>query len=499
MKTSIFCLLYFCLSLGFDQVVSANGDDIIMSGFVAKSPYDTTEVPVMNPKKGRSPKLDENKRYTSDWNSLDSRPLPSWYDEAKIGIFIHWGVFSVPSYGSEWFWQNWQGYFNPNYIAFMKKNYRPGFSYPEFGPMFTAEFFDPVQWADLFKSSGAKYIVLTSKHHEGYTLWPSKYSWNWNAGDVGPKRDLVGDLALAIRSKTDLKFGLYHSLYEWFHPLYLQDKKNKFKTQDFVRTKTVPELYEIVNKYKPSVVWSDGDWEPTDKYWNSTDFISWLYNDSPVKDEVVVNDRWGSGVLCKHGDFYTCSDRFNPGTLQTHKWENCFTIDKHSWGYRRNAVLSDFFSTSELLKETVKTISCGGNMLLNVGPTHYGQIPPIYEERLRDMGRWLDVNGEAIYSSSPWTHQNDTVTPDVWYTMGKSGDGYISVNPVYANVLFWPEDNIVQLNSPIAGPVTHLSFLGYNGTVEWSTTPAGIEITFPPKGKTSNDWAWVIRMDNLVY
>ena len=102
------------------------------------------------------------------------------------------------------------------------------------------------------------------------------------------------------------------------------------------------------------------------------------------------------------------------GTLQPHKWENCFTIDKQSWGFRRNAKLSDFCTTSELIKEMVETISCGGNMLLNVGPTHYGEISPIYEERLRDMGHWMNINGEAIYSSTPWIHQNDTTTPGVW-------------------------------------------------------------------------------------
>jgi len=100
--------------------------------------------------------------------------------------------------------------------------------------------------------------------------------------------------------------------------------------------------------------------------------------------------------------------------LQPHKWENCFTIDRKSWGFRRNAVLSDYISTAELLKETVETVSCGGNMLLNIGPTHYGEISPIYEERLRDIGNWLKINGEAIYSTTPWTYQNDTITPNVW-------------------------------------------------------------------------------------
>ena len=112
-----------------------------------------------------------------------------------------------------------------------------------------------------------------------------------------------------------MHFGLYHSLYEWYNPLYLQDKANNFTTQDFVRLKTLPELYELVNTYRPEVIWSDGDWEVPEEvdYWNATHFLAWLYNDSPVKDYVVVNDRWGNAAWCKHGDFFNCEDRFNPG------------------------------------------------------------------------------------------------------------------------------------------------------------------------------------------
>lgn len=171
--------------------------------------------------------------YLPTWNSLDTRPLPAWYDDVKLGIFLHWGVFSVPSFGYEWFWWSWQGTKpKQEYVDFMKKNYPPGFTYPDFAPHFTAEFFDPTEWADLFNKSGAKYIVLTSKHHEGFTNWPSNVSWNWNSKDIGPKRDLVGasliqrkptdvsflfcsgDLATAVRG-AGLHFGLYHSLFEW--------------------------------------------------------------------------------------------------------------------------------------------------------------------------------------------------------------------------------------------------------------------------------------------
>lgn len=296
----------------------------------------------------------EGIRYEPNWQSLDSRPLPDWYDEAKIGIFIHWGVFSVPGFGSEWFWWNWQGLNDTRFTDFMKKNY-PGQTYAEFAPNFRAEFFNPDQWVEMFNKSGAKYVVLTSKHHEGYTLWPSQRSWNWNAMDVGPKQDLVGRLANATK-KAGLKFGVYHSLYEWFNPLYLEDKGRNWTRREFVTEKTMPELYDLVEKYRPEVIWSDGDWEVNETYWGSTDFLAWLYNDSPVKDTIVTNDRWGQGVTCRHGDFLTCSDRFNPGKLMVKKWENAMTLDKNSWGYVRPSRLEDYLSIRDLLLTLVQTI-----------------------------------------------------------------------------------------------------------------------------------------------
>ncbi|XP_050413353.2 alpha-L-fucosidase [Patella vulgata] len=437
-------------------------------------------------------------RYDPTWESIDSRPLPSWYDEAKLGIFIHWGVFSVPSisfppYGMvAWFWTYWKGDKLQAFDNYMKANYRPDFTYADFAEQFTAEFYDANEWADIFNSSGAEYIVFTSKHHEGFTNWPSNHSFNWNSMAVGPKRDIVGELANAIKTKTSLHFGLYHSLFEWFHPLYLQDKANNFTTQNFVNTKTLPELYEIVNAYKPEVIWSDGDWEASSDYWKSTDFIAWLYNESPVKDTVVTNDRWGSDATCHHGGFLTCSDRYQPGVLQKRKWENAMTIDSIAWGFRRNAEIKDFLTTHQLITTFVETVSCGGNMLMNVGPTKEGRINPIFEERLRDMGAWLNVNNEAIKGSRPWSHQNDTLTPDIWYTMKDSA--------VYAVVLDWPMGTTLSLAAPMPQTNTVVTMLGYPGPFQWKARPSsGLDITILPiaANKLPCKWAWVLKFTNL--
>ncbi|XP_076005863.1 tissue alpha-L-fucosidase-like [Genypterus blacodes] len=430
-------------------------------------------------------------RYSANWTSLDARPLPSWYDEAKLGIFIHWGVFSVPGFGSEWFWWHWQGQQppDPKSVSFMKANYPPGFTYPEFAPEFRAPFFDPEEWADMFNASGAKYVVLTAKHHEGFTNWQSPNSWNWNSVDNGPHRDLVGDLADAVR-KRSMHYGLYNSLYEWFHPLYLADKKNKFKTQEFVLHKLLPELYNMVVRYRPELIWSDGDWEAPDTYWNSTDFLAWLYNDSPVKDTVVTNDRWGAGCACKHGGYYNCEDKYTPGKLPQHKWEKCTSVDTLSWGYRRNMKMSELMDLPAIIQDLVRTVALGGNYLLNVGPTPDGTIPPLFEERLRGVGAWMQINGDAIYASKPWRVQMENSTVPVWYTAkGKT---------VYAILTMKQSKPTLHLMEPRTSPKTNVTLLGYPKSLSWTPlSPSAGLIVLLPELPYSSGHAWTLRLEGV--
>ncbi|XP_063961362.1 alpha-L-fucosidase-like [Lytechinus pictus] len=432
-------------------------------------------------------------RYQPNWDSIDSRPIPAWYDEAKFGIFMHWGVYSVPSFFSEWFWYRWKG--DKPYslvIDFMKKNYRPGFTYADFARDFTTEFFDPAQWADIIKASGAKYCVLTSKHHEGFTNWPSNSSWNWNSMDVGPKRDLVGELAAGIRNNTNVHFGLYYSLFEWFNPLFLKDKANGFTTTEYRDRVQSPDLYDLVNRYKPEVIWTDGSGTANSDYWKSTEFLAWLYNDSPVKDTVVVNDRWGDDCPCKHGGYYTCHDRYDPGVLQKHKFEDAMSVTKGGWGYAREKPLRSYLTAPELLVHLIRVVSCGGNLLLNIGPTHDGRIMPIFEERLRQIGSWLKVNGEGIYSSRPWRKQNDTVTPNVWYTTSPKNKA------VYAFLLEWPVNNLVYLRDPVVTSTTTVSMLGHDAPLKWTVGNhgRGMNVTLPLLNPATMpcDWAWTLKL-----
>jgi alpha-L-fucosidase len=435
--------------------------------------------------------------YTPDWKSLDSRPLPSWYDESKFGIFVSWGLYSVPGYGctggglsGEWYWWVLDGDKKACLVDWHQQYYGKNFKYEDFAPLWKASMFNPDEWAKLFSDSGAKYVVFISKHHDGFTNWRSPESWNWNSVDAGPGQDNVALVTNAVR-KAGLRMGLYHSLFEWFNPLYLADRASGGNTTVYVNTTLWPQLKDIVNTYKPDIVWSDGDWEMPDTYWKSKEFLAWLYNDSPVKDTVVSNDRWGAGDTCKHGGFWACLDRHNPGKLMPHKWENVLTIDSQSWGYRKNAGLEDMLTIEELLYQLVSTVSCGGNMLLNVGPTSEGFIIPVFTERLLQIGAWLKVNGDSIYATIPWRSQNDTAA-DVWYTSKGS--------TVYAILLSWPKNNNLVLTQPKPNQNTGVDFLGYGPLKFTNNSYGSLTIALPsvPISLLPNPYAWAFALTNVM-
>ena len=353
--------------------------------------------------------------YQPTWESIDQRPTPPWFSEAKFGIFIHWGTYSVPAYApvipgklayAEWYWNAMtRGKNDPKADpiqtgtwAFHQKTYGADFPYQDFAPQFRAELFDPDHWADVFARSGAKYVVLTSKHHEGFALWPSKEAsatWGrpWNAVEIGPKRDVLGDLTDAVRRKG-LRMGFYYSLYEWCNPLWLYDKPR------YVREHMFPQFKDLVTRYKPSCIFSDGEWELTSAQWHSPELLAWLFNESPVKDEVVIDDRWGSDTRHQHGGYWTTEYTAGMSGID-HPWEESRGMGV-SYGYNRAERLDDYHTGRELVIILVDTVSRGGNLLLDIGPKADGTIPVIMEERLTQIGDWLKINGEAIYGTKPW-------------------------------------------------------------------------------------------------
>jgi alpha-L-fucosidase len=354
--------------------------------------------------------------------------------------------------------------------------------------MFKAEAYEPEEWAKLFERAGAKYVVLTSKHHEGFALWPSKYSWNWNAMDVGPHRDLLGDLTKAVKGKH-LKMGYYYSLYEWYNPLY-----NKETINQYVDEHMIPQMKELVNTYQPDVFWTDGEWDHPSETWKSTQFLSWLYNESPVKSTVVVNDRWGKETRSKHGGIYTTEyDLVHEGnSLDTkfdHPWEECRGI-AGSFGYNRMEQLDDYSSSEELVHILINKVARGGNLLLNVGPTADGRIPVIMQQRLSDMGKWLNINGEAIYGTRKWEKApvvNASTT--VYYT--KKGKDLFLINTKYAA-------NDIEV-SVVQKPVK-VSMLGLDTPIVSSYKNGKLVIKIPninPANMPCN-YAWVFKIESAL-
>ena len=456
--------------------------------------------------------------YEATWESLDTRPLPGWYDEAKFGIFIHWGVYSVPAFHDGWFWFNWQRQKFPEFVDFIQRTEKPSFAYPEYAQRFDAMFYEPKDWASIFAKSGAQYVVLTSKHHEGFCNWDSRdipSTWNWNAMDVGPRRDLVGDLAKAVKNASSphtgkpLRFGLYHSMFEWFNPMYLADAAANYTTHTFVDTKTIPELYDLVKKYEPEIIWSDGAWQEPSSYWKAPEFLAWLATNSTVAETAIWNDRWGKDVECKHGSFWNCKDKFRPDGLVEHKWENCFTIDSADWGLSRVSKYEQYETVKSLIDLLIETVAYGGNLLLNVGPAADGTIYPIFVDRLTGIGEWLSVNGEAIYGSKPWrVCQNETAV-HVFYTTKDE--------ILYAHFREWPDDDVITLDYPIATDETKVRMLGLSSdtSLEWKRMGAdadisgrvndasivsGIQVQLPPLTPATIpcQHAWVLAFTNIA-
>ena len=456
--------------------------------------------------------------YEPTWESLDKRPVPMWYKQGKFGIFIHWGVYSVPAWCTKGNYAEWYQYGLQNSDTarqqYHKRNYGNS-TYYQLADRFKADLYNPTEWAELFEKSGATYIVLTSKHHDGYTLWPSAeanktWGFPWNAQDVGPQRDLLGELFTAVK-KTSVHAGMYYSLYEWFNPLWLKDKPQ------YVEKHMMPQMKELIAKYQPDVFWTDGDWDATAETWKSKEFLSWLYNESPVKSRVVTIDRWGSGVRFNHGGVY--SPEYQPNLdFEDHYWEESRGLG-YSYGYNREEDAWDYASTQALVLHLVDKVSRGGNFLLDIGPDEHGKIPPIMQERLLQMGEWLKINGEAIYNSSRWKYpcqwsegQRDyvsksgdyilklTTEPDSGYAVKEVFFTYNEEkNSTYAIFPQYPDNGKLLLkNLPITNN-TVVTLLATGQPLTWKLSGRDVVIELPAyqPQKMKAPYAFVIKFKDF--
>jgi len=448
--------------------------------------------------------------YQPTSESLRAHKVPQWFEDAKFGIFIHWGVYAVPAY-HEWYVEfispkSTFGFMlgGPPYTAtrgnlpeelfrrgvreeavqYHIENWGANFSYDDFIPMFKAEKYNPDEWADLFRQAGAKYVVLTAKHGDEYALWPTKYTHR-NSMETGPRRDLAGDLAKAVR-KQGMKMGFYHNTTYTFWD-------QRYPGRDWVEYMN-NSIKELVDMYKPSLLWGDvivgpvyarnGAGLPAD-YWNSKEVLAYFYNHSENPAEVVANDRWGRDVDGKMVGDYATPERMRMNRISKEKWETCDSLDPTSWGYNRRLAPGQYMTPNHLVDYLVDVVSKNGNLLINIGPRADGTIPEIMQECLRRTGEWLRVNGEAIYGATYWDTHADG---DVRFT--RKG------NILYAIALEWPEDDF-KLTSLAGKPVSDVQLLGAAEPIKWKQHADGLVIQPPAKRPCRYAYAFKIVCRSL--
>ena len=301
--------------------------------------------------------------------------------------------------------------------------------------------------------------------------------------------------------------GYYYSLYEWYNPLWLSDK------QRYIRDYMFPQFKDLVTHYKPSIIFADGEWELPSTEWHAAELLAWLFNESPVKDSVVINDRWGSDTRHKHGGYWTTEYTAGMSGLD-HPWEESRGMG-FSYGYNRAEQLQDYHTQRELVLMLVDIVSRGGNLLLDIGPAADGTIPVIMAERLHQIGDWLKVNGEAIYGTRPWKetrqwsagempkvqYNNDFNSGyDVSKLSGEPENGKAVIeafftakgHDVYAVLPRWPQHDLLLKNMSGIKAVT---LLGSSQPLKFEAKQNGVKIDVPALPKDLMDQpAWVLKI-----
>jgi len=443
-------------------------------------------------------------KYEPTLESLNQHPLPQWYADAKLGIFVHWGLYSVPGWAplnhpnhdftsadyikynpyAEWYLNVVRIDGSPTQ-AYDKEHFGANHNYYDFAETFDKEIqkWDPNTWAKVFHDAGAKYVVLTTKHHDGFTLWPSSTpNPTLPADKQHATRDLVGDLTTAVR-KEGLRMGLYYSGgYDWtFVPGPIKTK------EDYQKVKPESEAYgkyadaqmrELIERYHPAVLWNDIDYP---KSGHPLEIMADYYNTVP---DGVIDDRFG----VKHSDFkspeYQTLNKISPT-----KWEECRGLGR-SFGYNRAEGEKETIAPDELIYLLVDIVSKNGNLLLDVGPEADGTIPPVQMERLKALGAWLHQNGDAIYGTHPWKRAE-----------GETGDGTKvrftqKGSDLYATLLGEPKTSSVTLKTLTPKAGTKIFLLGDAKPLTWSQKGDDVQVDLP--SSLPGKYAYVLKIAGPV-
>lgn len=453
--------------------------------------------------------------FRPDWESLRTHETPQWFNDAKFGIFIHWGVFSVPAFGNEWYSRNMYQRGTPEFAHHVATyGAQAKFGYKDFIPLFRMEHFVPNDWATLFQRAGARYVVPVAEHHDGFALYKTELS-PWNAVDMGPHRDLVGDLATAVRAHG-MKLGLssHRAEHDWFFdggrsfasdvndPRYagfygpgehreLESTNDASLSKDYTYLSTeyradwLARSVELVERYHPDLMYFDW-WVGFPDFRETEERFAAFYYDNAVQTgrAVVMNTKYdnmaaGAGTLDV--------ERGGLSGIQEKPWQTDTSLSNASWGY----VNGDTYKTPQvLLDELIDVVSKNGNLLLNIGPRADGTIPQPVQDTLLTMGAWLQVNGEAIYGSRPWKSFGEGPTT---IKAGSFADNQtIPYTPadfrfttrnglLYAIEMRRPAGGQVVIHSlgSSAGSAVDVSLLGFPGKLQWKQEADGLHINLP--------------------
>ncbi|MEM3564469.1 MAG: alpha-L-fucosidase [Candidatus Jordarchaeaceae archaeon] len=443
--------------------------------------------------------------YEPSFQSLKKHTVPEWFHDAKLGIFIHWGLYSVPGWAPTTgkfqevvAREGWEGWFSKNpyaewYVNSIRikgspsyhyhiKTYGEDFPYDNFVPVFNeaVQNWNPNQWANLFKKIGARYVVLTTKHHDGFLLWPSETP-NPKKQNYYSQRDLVGELTRSVLSKG-MRMGLYYSGGLDFT---FNDTVIKSFNDILAAIPQSPEYAayankhwkELIDRYQPSILWNDIG-HPAAA--NPNEIFAYYYNKFP---EGVVNDRFAllSPPDTVHFDFRT-PEYASFDQIWSQKWE-CTRGLGYSFGYNRNEGPEHIIPLKELVHSLVDIVSKNGNLLLGVGPTADGTIPNLQRKRLLELGQWLQTNGEAIFDTRPWLTAEGTTKEGIAlrFTQKKK--------ELYVILLERPEKNWITINSLHAVGGTTVQLLGYDKILDWKQEGNHLRITLPKDLRESPAYA----------
>jgi alpha-L-fucosidase len=464
--------------------------------------------------------------FQASWESLQGYKVPAWYLDAKFGIFIHWGVYSVPAFDSEWYPRDM--YVQDSAVfKHHAATYGPQskFGYKDFISRFKAEKFDPNAWAELFRKAGAKYVVPVAEHHDGFPMYDCSFT-DWSAAKMGPKRDVVGELATAVR-KQGLHFGASsHRAEHWFFfeggmkfdsdvrdPRYLSfygpaqpqrlpgakhdNQPNQAHMDNWLARST-----EIVDKYQPEVVWFD--WWIEEPAWKPyiQKFAAYYYNRAA---------EWKRGVAInyKHEAFPAEAavldiERGKLDQMRPLFWQTDTSVSIKSWGYIEH---DEFRSAASLVDDLVDIVSKNGCLLLNIGPRSDGTIPEQAQKILLEIGRWLSVNGEAIYGTRPWKIYGEGPTKVVGGSFKDTASKPFTGEDIrfttkgttlYAIALAWPENGKLTVKSlatgspHTTGEINSVQLLGSKTQLNWTRDAKGLTVALP--SEKPGDYAFALKI-----